>query len=156
MSRFFIILATSIALAGAGVPARAQVRMDNGNVIFGAVTLGLLAAILGDLKRKGDQMAATAPVTRPLPNSRPVPRRDPAPRPFTVKTVRTDLTGNGKPGQWHRPKPSSYYVSKRLVPAHCLRDVSRPGQSMRLLGRHCFQLKLFEFQWKSFVFRLNP
>ena len=39
MSRFFIILATSIALAGAGVPARAQVRMDNGNVIFGAAAM---------------------------------------------------------------------------------------------------------------------
>lgn len=129
MPRFLTALVASAALAATSLPARAELNVDPGVVVGGLITLGLLGAVLSDRDDHDDKNDHHQHYTQPPASY------------YTVKPVtRQPQTSRGyRDDAWTRQGHGYGQVKggRGALPAHCLRDVSRPGQSMTLYGQYC-------------------
>ena len=131
MPRLLTALVASAALATSSLPAHAEMNVDPGVVVGGLITLGLLGAVLSDRNDRDDHHKAqpgpvykVAPVTRQPQYLQEYPRQ-------SAKSYRGD--------DWNKPGHGYGHVkgARAPLPAHCLRDVSRPGDTLTLYGQNC-------------------
>ncbi|WP_428926837.1 hypothetical protein [Marinibacterium sp. SX1] len=131
MPRILTALATSAALTltAMAAPARAQ-TIDPGAVVAGAVALGVIAAIANNSRK--DSHA-------------PAPSQAYKVKPVTRQPGHAYPTHPGQTHQWHKngwkdgrhDHRAKAPVGRATLPAHCLRDVSRPGDTLTLYGQNC-------------------
>ena len=125
MPRLLAALVTSAALAVSFVPAQAQTRVDPGAVVAGMVTLGLLAAVLNDIGKKGDGKPHHVAPPRPQPN----------PKAWHVQPARPQPYQHGGTHGGHK----GGHASQVVLPGRCMRDVSGHNTTLRLLARACLR-----------------
>ncbi|MBB97608.1 MAG: hypothetical protein CML68_23790 [Rhodobacteraceae bacterium] len=133
-----LVASAALALSGVATPARAG-EIDPGAVVAGAITLGLLAAIVSN--NKNDHKSAPPPNVYTV---KPVTRTKPGHWQGQPLYGQNGYNQNGHYQNGHGQGWTNGHRAKapkgqgwNVLPASCLRDVTRPGDTMTLYGQHC-------------------